>query len=115
MLTARSSRGSARAQVALAEGQQTDTPRGKHQTRGVSDRLGNPQPFVPEGTALGERPNSAWHQASQTREMHGGQEYLAEALVAPRPVEGCHGLPKAVDRPTIVALGMVGLAEVLVR
>ena len=31
------------------------------------------------------------------------------------PLEGRHGLSETVDRPTIVALGMVGQAEVLVR
>jgi hypothetical protein len=44
------------AQVALAESQQTDPPRGNHTAAGVIDRLGNPQPFFPEGTALGEAP-----------------------------------------------------------
>ena len=37
---------------------------------------------------------------------------LTEALVSVAPFEGRHGLPEAVDRPTIVALGLVGLAEV---
>ena len=60
-------------------------------------------------------PSSAWHAARQARECHGGQDDLTEALVAPRPVEGRHGLPEAVDRPTIVALGLVGCAEALVR
>ena len=46
---------------------------------------------------------------------HGGQGSLPEALVAPRSVEGRHDLPEAVDRPTIVALGLVGEAEVVVR
>ena len=46
---------------------------------------------------------------------HGGQGELTEALVAPRPVEGRHSLPVVVDRPTIVALGLVGSAEVEVR
>ena len=46
---------------------------------------------------------------------HGGQEIPTEALVAPCPVEGRHGLPEAVDRPTIIALDMVDYAEVLVR
>jgi hypothetical protein len=46
---------------------------------------------------------------------HDGQENLTKALVAPRPAEGRHGLPEAVDRPIIVTLGMVGQAEVLVR
>ena len=102
-------------QVALAEGQQTDPPRGHHEARGVSHRLGNPEPFFPEGTALGERAQLGMAPGEVGTGGHGGQEDLAEALVAPRPVEGRHGLPEAVDRPTIVALGLVGVAEVLVR
>ena len=31
------------------------------------------------------------------------------------PVESCHALPEAVDGSTIVTLGLVGLAEALVR
>src|SRR2546422_11101448 len=46
---------------------------------------------------------------------HGGQEDLTEALVAPRPLEGRHGLPEAVNRPTIVALGLIDPTEVAVR
>jgi hypothetical protein len=46
---------------------------------------------------------------------HGGQEDLHEALVAPRPIEERHGLPEAVDRPTIVALGLIGSAEAAIR
>ena len=102
-------------QVALAEGQQTDPPRGKHEARGVRNRLGNPQPFFPEGPALGERAQLGMAPGEVGTGVHGGQDELAEALVAPRPLEGRHGLPEAVDRPTIVALGLVGLAEVLVR
>ena len=60
-------------------------------------------------------PSSAWHQARKARESTAGREHLTEALAALRPVEGRHGLPEAVDRPTIVALGMVGDAEVVVR
>src|SRR5215831_19886903 len=46
---------------------------------------------------------------------HGRQVGEAEALVAPCPVEGRHGLPQAVDGPPIVTLGIVGEAEVPVR
>ena len=46
---------------------------------------------------------------------HNGQENIAKALVAPFPVEGRHALHEGVDRPTIVALGLVGCAEVVVR
>ena len=102
-------------QVALAEGQQTDPPRGPHEAPGVSNRLGNPQPFVPEGTALSKRAQLGMARSEPGTGDHGGQEDLTEALAAPRPVEGRHGLPKAVDRPTIVALGLVGYAEALVR
>ena len=95
-------------QVALAEGQQTDPPRGQHEAPGVSHRLGNPQPFFPEGPALGERAQLGMAPGEVGTGEHGGQDDLTEALVAPRPVEGRHGLPEAVDRPTIVALGLVG-------
>ena len=92
-------------QVALAEGQQTNPPRGKHEASGVSHRLGNPQPFVPEGTALGEHAQLGMAPGEVGTGEHSGQENIAKALVAPCPVEGRHGLPEAVDRPTIVALG----------
>ena len=95
-------------QVALAEGQQTDPPRGKHEAPGVSHRLGNPEPFFPEGPALGEHAQLGMAPGEPGTGEHGGQEGLTEALAAPRPVEGRHGLPEAVDRPTIVALGLVG-------
>jgi hypothetical protein len=39
---------------------------------------------------------------------------LAEALAAPLLVEGRHGLPEAVDGPTIVALELIGYAKVKV-
>ena len=74
----------------------------------MSDRLGNPEPFFPEGPALGERAQLGMARGEAGTGVHGGQENLAEALVAPRPLEGRHGLPEAVDRPTIVALGLVG-------
>ena len=98
-------------QVALAEGQQTEPHEAIHQARGVIHRLGNPEPFVPEGTALGERAQLGMAPGEVGTGDHGGQDDLPEALVAPRPLEGRHGLPEAVDRPTIVALGLVGMAE----
>jgi len=45
---------------------------------------------------------------------HSGQVSLAQALAAPCPIEGPHSLPEAVYRSMIVALGMVGSAEVLI-
>ena len=78
----------------------------------MSHRLGDPQPFVPEGTALGEHAQLGMVLGEGSTGEHGGQEDLTEALAAPRPVEERHGLPEAVDRPTIVALGLVGDAEV---
>ncbi len=102
-------------QVALAKGQQTDPVIGPHEAGGVSNRFGNPEPFFTEGTALGERAQLSMTRGKPGTGGHGGQEELPEALVAPRPVERRHGLPEAVDRPTIVALEQVGSAEVAVR
>ena len=93
------------AQVALAEGQETDPLRGKHEACGVRHRLGNPQSFFPEGTALSERAQLGMARGEAGTGEHSGQDKLTEALVAPRPLEECHGLPEAVNRPTIVALG----------
>src|SRR4029450_9421388 len=45
--------------------------------------------------------------------VHGGQDELTEALVVLRFLNGRHNLPKAGDRPPIVALGLVGLAKKL--
>jgi hypothetical protein len=81
----------------------------------VIDRLGNPEPFFPEGPALGERAQLGMARGEPGTGMHGGQEDLTEALVASRSFEGRHGLPEAVDRPTIVALGLVSEAQVAVR
>ena len=60
---------------------------------------------MPSGARCGIRP---WRTA-------GRQDDSTEALATPLPVEGYHGLPEAVDRPTIVALGLVGYAKVAVR
>ena len=46
---------------------------------------------------------------------HSGREERTEALVAPSPLEGRHGLPVVGHRPRIVAPGMVGEAERVVR
>ena len=70
--------------------------------------LSNPQPFFPEGTALSECAQLGMTPGEEGPGGHGGQENLAEALAVPPPVERGHGLPEAVDRPTIVALGLVG-------
>ena len=72
-------------------------------------------PSSPRARPSANVPNSAWHMAKLGTGMHGGQDSLTEALAALRPVEGRHGLPAVVDRPTIVALGLIGCAEVEVR
>ena len=102
-------------QVALAEEQQTNPPRGNHEARGVRNRLGNPEPFFPKSTALGEPAQLGMAPGKVGTGVHGGQDNLTEALAALRPVEGRYGLPEAVDRPTIVALELVGYAEELIR
>ena len=70
----------------------------------MSNRLGNPEPFFPEGTALGERSQLG---------MAPGEPGAGSARQAGRPdrnarggapLEECHSLPEAVDRPMIVTL-----------
>ena len=95
-------------QVTVAEGQQADPPRGKHQTAGVINRLGNAEPFVPEGSALGEQAQLGMARGESGTGKHSGQEGLPEVLVAPRTLEERDRLPEAVNRPTIVSLGLVG-------
>jgi hypothetical protein len=43
---------------------------------------------------------------------HGRQDSKTETLATSCPVEGRHGLSAAVDRPTIVTLGLVGYTKV---
>jgi hypothetical protein len=81
----------------------------------VSNRLGNLEPFFPEGTTLGEHAQLGMAPGEPGTGVYGGQEDPTEALVALRPLEGRHGLPEALDRAPIVALGIVGQTEVLVR
>jgi len=94
-------------QVALAERQKTNSPRGKYKAPAVSNHLGNLQPFLPKGPARGECAQLGMALGEVGTGAHGRQESLAKALMAPRPLEGYHGLPEAVDRPRIVALSSV--------
>src|SRR4029434_4698972 len=78
------------------------------------NRLGNLEPFIPDRPALGERAELSMARSEIRRGEHGGDQ-LTDALVTLHTVEGCHGLPEIVDRPTIVALHLVDDAEVYVR
>ena len=79
----------------------------------MRNRLGNPEPLFPEDTALSERAQLGMAPAQPGTGTHSRQEECPEALATPCSVEERHRLPKAVDRPPIVALGLVGEAEVL--
>jgi hypothetical protein len=81
----------------------------------VRHRLGQPQPFVPEGTALGEAAQLGMTLSESGPAVHGGQVDLTEALAALRPLEGRHGLPVTSDGPPMVALGPVSQTKALVR
>jgi hypothetical protein len=81
----------------------------------VSSRLGNSEPLFPEGPALSEQAQLGLAGGEAGMGDHRGQDILAEALVAPRPLQGRRGLLVEVDRPPTVALGLIGLAEVAVR
>src|SRR5262245_25948084 len=98
----------------MAEEQQTEPVIGHHEASGVSNRLGNPEPFFPAGSALSERAQLGMAHGEPRTGHYNGQGDVAEALVAPCSVEGRYGLPEAGGRPTIVALGMVSEAEALV-
>ena len=60
---------------------------GKHQTPGVLNRLGNPEPLLPEGAALGERAQFGMARGENGTGVHGGQDKKTEALAAPLHVE----------------------------
>jgi hypothetical protein len=99
----------------LTEGQQTKPPRGHHKTGGVIDLPGNPQPCFAEGTTLGEQAELGMAIGEKGPRVHGGQGDRTEVFMAPYPAEGCLGLPKAGDRPPILALVEVGSPKPLVR
>jgi hypothetical protein len=81
----------------------------------VCHRLGNPQPFVPEGTAPGEYAQLGMTRGEVGTGVYGGQDDCTETFAAPRPVEERHGLLETVDRLAIVALGPIGYTEAVIR
>jgi hypothetical protein len=81
----------------------------------VINHLGNLQPLSPKGTALDERTQLSMTPGEEGAGVHGGQIELTQTLTTPHPVKGRHGLLEALYRLAIVALGKVGLAEMLVR
>ena len=102
------------AQVTLAQGQQTTPNRPPSGSQGAppprqSAALRRRRRPLTEGAQFGMAPGKPG------TGLHGGQDHLAKALTASHPVESRHGLPAAVDRPPIVALGLVSEAEVEVR
>ena len=101
-------------QVTLAQRQHATPPRGIRMATGVSNCLDNLESFIPQGTALRERPQFGMAHGEVGTGVHGGRDDPTKALVAPCSVEGRYGLLEAVDRPTIVALELVGYAEILV-
>ena len=80
----------------------------EHQAPGMLNRLGNPEPFFPEGTALSEQAQLGMtlERAGHGRSRRVGQPPKRSWRRAPS--RDCHRLPEAVDRPTIVTLGLVG-------
>src|SRR5262249_61435201 len=81
---------------------------------GVTRRRGGGEPLFAEGTPRGERPQFGMACGESGTGEHGGQEALTEAFVMPSPLEGRHGLPEILNRPPIVALGLMGPTEVAV-
>jgi hypothetical protein len=81
----------------------------------VVNLLGNLEPFIPESPTLGKCAKLGMTPGQEGMGLHGEQKDGTEALTAPLPSEGHDGLLAAVDRPPIVALGIIGEAEDLVR
>jgi len=79
------------------------------------DRFGNLQSFVPEGPALVEGPELGMAYSEPPTGLHGRQEDLPEALVTPRSIEKCDGLPEAANRSPILTLFSIDSAEVQVH
>src|SRR5262249_52402628 len=102
-------------QVTLAESEQTKPPRGHHEAIGVSNRLGNPAPLFPAGTAFSERAQLGMARGKRGAAEHGGGGGGSGGPVAPGPVEERDGLSAVVNRPMIVTLEPVGKAEEVVR
>ena len=98
-------------QVTLAQGQQADPPIRTEETRGVSGRLGEPEPFLPEDATLGEHPQLGMARGEVGTGVHCGHEDVTEALVAARLIKRRHDLLHAGNRPTIVALFLTGSAQ----
>jgi hypothetical protein len=78
------------------------------------NRLSNLEPLIPDRSALGERAELSMARSEVRRGEHGGEK-LPETLMGLHTVQGRHALRETVDRPTIIALGLVGDAEVQVR
>src|SRR5882762_1754607 len=97
------------------EGQKTNSPIGEYEAPGARRHLGNPEPFVPEGPTLCEPAQFGMAHGEPGTAGHSVQERVAEALMAPLLVKECRALLKVSDRSTIVTLGLVGHAEVVVR
>src|SRR5438093_12493102 len=71
-------------------------------------------PLSPTDLPSANVPSSAWHAARYAGVNTAGRK-LPGALVGLHSVQGRHGLRETVDRPTLIALGLVGDAEMQVR
>src|SRR5262249_61052588 len=80
-------------QVALVEGQQTEPPRGNHETIGVIGRFGDPETFFPQGTALSECTQFGMAPGKPGTGDHGGDENLPKPPINPHPPARRHVTP----------------------
>jgi hypothetical protein len=77
----------------------------------VVDRLGDPEPFFPDGTAFGKHAQFSIAPGKEGTGEHGGRVGETETLAAPLPVKERHGLSEVVDCLTIAGLGRICLAK----
>src|ERR1051326_5544365 len=74
-------------QVTLAEGQLTNSIRSNHESRGVRNRLGNPQPLLPESPTLSERTQLGMTPGEVGTVVHRREVDPTEALTVLRSAE----------------------------
>src|SRR6266436_1710095 len=98
--------------VPLAEGEEADSPSRNGKAEGMIDCLSHTNPFFSVGAPRGELSDLGKAPGQPGMGEHGGKSSRAEVTTDQVAFEGGHVRPEEVYRPSIVAQGVVGLAQV---
>ena len=98
-------------EVPLVEGEQAEAEIRNDTADRVIDGLGNLEPFCANSEALGECPDLGQALDQDDTSVHGGQEHQAKALAEHVTLKIRHTPPGVLDGLTVVAQGVVGLAQ----